>query len=128
MNKIILKNKYKSKIFLILTKHIQNNKRKYIIVYIIFFISFIIGIMYINNLSSETISNLSDHIKNIACSLKESQEIDYLALFKKSIVINIILVIIIWISSSTIIGIPIVFTEIAFKGFSLSYTISSILI
>ena len=110
-----------------MNKIILNNKKYYIIVCLIFLLGFIMGIMFINNSTGEGISQISDYTKSLFTNLKDSQQINYTGILKKSIIINFILVFIIWISSATIIGIPAVYVEVAIKGFSISYTVSSIL-
>ena len=127
MNKIILKSKLKSKIFEVLIGHIQKNKKSYIIICLIFLLGFVMGIMFINNSTGEGISQIGEYTKSLFTNLNEAQQINYTSILKESIIINFILVLVIWIASATIIGIPAVYTEIAFKGFSISYTISSIL-
>ena len=58
-------------------------------------------------------------------NMKEVQNLDYVALLKDSILKNILLVAILWFFGTTVIGIPIVFGIVAFRGFCLGYTISS---
>ena len=59
--------------------------------------------------------------------IKENKSINSVNLLKKTLVNNITLVILLWFVSSTIIGTPIVYAIILFRGFCLGYTISSII-
>ena len=119
--------KEKSRIGIIIYNHIINNKRNYTIATILFFIGLIIGIMFVNNMEEEQFLQIDTYIKTLINNIKNTEKIDYILLLKESIISNSILVIIILIASSTIIGIPIVYITVIIKGFSLGYTISSIL-
>ena len=59
-------------------------------------------------------------------SFSQSEASNNIILLQNNIKDNIILTLIIWFIGSTIIGIPIVFGIIAFRGFCLGYTISII--
>ena len=57
--------------------------------------------------------------------LRNTDNIDNIKLLKTSIGQNIILAISLWFFGTTIIGIPVVFGIIAYRGFCLGYTISA---
>ena len=67
------------------------------------------------------------YIKYLNNNLKNTEKIDYIYLLKQSIISNAIIILIIWIASSTIIGIPVIYAEIIYRGFVLGYTICSVL-
>lgn len=119
--------KGKSRIGIVIYNHIMNNKKNYIIATILFFIGLIVGIMFVNNIKEEQFLQIDTYIKTLINNIKNTEKIDYILLLKESIISNSILVIIILLASSTIIGIPIVYITVIIKGFSLGYTISSIL-
>lgn len=119
--------KRNSKIGNVIYNHIVNNKKNYIIVLLLFIIGLIIGTMYINNMKEDKIIEIDTQIKELVSNIKSIEKIDYITLLKESITSNLILIVIIWIASSTIIGIPIVYITVIFRGFTLGYTISSIL-
>ena len=119
--------KEKSRIGIVIYNHIINNKRNYIIATILFFIGLIVGVMFVNNIKEEQFLQIDTYIKSLINNVKNTEKIDYILLLKESIISNFILVIIVLIASSTIIGIPIVYITVIIKGFSLGYTISSIL-
>lgn len=108
--------------------HIQYNKKQYLLVSIIFLIGLIIGVTFINNIDTSSSENISGYILNFIEALKTDYQIDKINLLKSSIINYLIVAIIIWFMGSTVIGIPIVYLIVAFKGFSLGYTISCILI
>ena len=115
-------------IFKTIKNHIQYNKKQYAIVAIIFLIGLIIGVSFINNIDSSSNENTSKYILNFIEALKTNYQIDKINLLKSSIINYLIVAIIIWFMGSTVVGIPIVYLIVAFKGFSLGYTISCILI
>lgn len=126
MNKILHRNR-KSKLGIIINNHIINHKKEYLIVIILFLIGLVIGIMFVNNLNETQYSEIDSYIKEIVNNLKAIEKINYADLLKESIITNLIVILIIWIASSTIIGIPIVYGNLIFRGFVLGYTLSSII-
>lgn len=120
------KNK-KSKLGMILYNHINNNKREYLIITILFFIGLIAGVFYINHLQENNIEEINNYLSTLFTNIQEYENINWFDLLKKSLISNIIVVLILWFGASTIIGIPIVYGSIAIKGFSIGYTVSSIM-
>lgn len=111
-----------------LFNHISNNIREYIIVTIIFLIGIVVGVIIVNNSSSMQKEELNTYIGNFVNSIKDTQyTIDKSALLKETIKSNLFLVFLLWFMGSTVIGVPIVYAIIAYKGFSLSYTISALI-
>lgn len=126
MNKILHRNR-ESKFGIIINNHIINHKKEYLIVIILFLIGLVIGIMFVNNLNETQYSEIDSYIKEIVNNLKAIEKINYADLLKESIIANLIVILVIWIASSTIIGIPIVYGNLIFRGFVLGYTLSSII-
>ena len=126
MSKILHRNR-KSKLGIIINNHIINHKKEYLIVIILFLIGLVIGIMFVNNLIETQYSEIDTYIKKIVNNLKAIEKINYTDLLKESIITNLIVILVIWIASSTIIGIPIVYGNLIFRGFVLGYTLSSII-
>lgn len=106
-------------------EHILNNKKEYIIVSLIFVIGIFLGVMLINNTKDAEYDNLKNYIVDFMNKFKDTQELDNLSLLKKSILNNVILAVLIWFFGTTVIGIPIVFGIVLYRGFCLGYTISS---
>lgn len=111
----------------VLYNHITNNKRGYFIVSILFFIGIIVGVLFINNISDTKIEEINNYLNNMVDNIKSYEKINYGTILKKSIFSNLAIIIILWFGASTIIGIPIVYGSIVIKGFSIGYTISSII-
>lgn len=117
----------KSKFGTVLYNHIVNNKRGYLIVTILFFIGLIIGVFFINNAKTTQIDEINNYLNEIVNNVKLYENIDYGNLLKESLTSNFIIIILLWFGASTIVGIPVVYGTIVVKGFSMGYTISSII-
>lgn len=112
----------------VILNHIKNNQKYYLTISIVFLIGLIIGVTYINQINTEAKEQTSQYITKFIDSIKVDHQIDKAQLLRSSIIEHIILAIIIWIMGFTIIGIPIVYIIIGIRGFSLGYTISTIII
>ena len=117
-----------SKLKEIIISHIENNLREYLIVSLIFLIGIIIGVIFINNVSENQISEITNYISSFTQDLKENKDINTLLLLKDSIKKNALLAVFLWFMGSTVIGISIVYLAVCFRGFCLGYTISSIIL
>lgn len=118
--------KKQSKIINTLIEFIKNNIKEYIIITLIFLIGIFLGVMFVNNLGEEQKLEIISYINTYVEAFEQSDSSGNITLLQNNIKDNIILTLIIWFIGSTIIGIPIVFGVIAFRGFCLGYTISSI--
>lgn len=116
-----------SKIKEIVFSHIENNLREYIVFTVIFLIGIVIGVIFINNVSENQGLEITNYITSFVSSLKENNEINNFVLLKDSIKKNVELATILWFMGSTVIGISIVYLIVAFRGFCLGYTISSMI-
>jgi len=119
--------KRKSKVGTIIYNHIINNKREYLTVTILFFIGLIISVMFVNNLNEEILTEINAYFNNLINDIKNYENIDLLKILKEAIIYNFTITLLLWFGASTIIGIPIVYGTIIIKGFSIGYTISSML-
>ena len=118
--------KNKQKIFFqTIKEHILNNKKEYIIVSILFIIGIFLGVFFINNVNQESKTQITEYLNQFIEQLRNTDNIDNIKLLKTSIGQNIILAISLWFFGTTIIGIPVVFGIIAYRGFCLGYTISA---
>lgn len=111
----------------IIEKHIYHNLKQYSIVSIIFLIGIIVGVFFINHAELGIKQQIGNEITTFLECLKTDYQIDDMKLLKNVIGNHIILTLIMWFMGCMVIGIPIVYGVIAFRGFSLGYTISSIL-
>lgn len=127
MNRRYRKKRKDSKVREIVTKHIENNIKNYVIISIIFLIGVVIGVIFINNNSENQYNETTSYIQSLLQDLKENHNIDNALMLKDSIEKNIVLVVTLWFMGSTVIGISVVYFIIGFRGFCLSYTISSII-
>ena len=109
----------------IILNHINSNIKEYLSVSLIFLIGIVLGVIFINNVNETQETEISSYISNFISSLKENSTIDKAGLVKKSLINNITLGVLLWFVGSTVIGIPIVYGTILFRGFCLGYTISS---
>ena len=109
----------------VIKNYIRNNYKEYILVGLLFLIGIFIGVMIINNCKEAQITEISTYISNFIAKFKGIENINTTDLIIKSIKNNIILAMIIWLAGTTVIGIPIVFISIIFRGIVLGYTISS---
>lgn len=114
-----------SKIKNIILSYIKNNLKEYTIITIIFLIGLIFGIIFINNAGQTQIDEITSYINDFVNSLKNNIEIDKAGLLKDTLISNFVLALGLWFVGSTVIGIPIVYGIIAYRGFCLGYTISS---
>ena len=116
----------RSRIVNILIEFIKNNIKEYMIITLTFLIGIFLGVMFVNNLEEEQKVEIISYVNTYMESFEKSEQASNIKLLQNNIKDNIILTLIIWFIGSTIIGIPIVFGIIAFRGFCLGYTISSI--
>ena len=110
----------------VIQENIAKNIKIYTILVIIFMLGLIIGIIVVNNAQNAQKAEINDYINTFINDLKNGAKIDYFKLLKTSFGNNFFTVLILWFMSSTVIGIPIVYGEIGYKGFCLGYTISSV--
>lgn len=105
---------------------LKNNSKEYLLVIIIFIIGIFIGVMLVNNTSAENQQIIENYILNFIEKFKLIANLDKLNLLTTSIKDNIILAIALWIAGTTIIGMPIVFGIILFRGFCFGYTVAAV--
>lgn len=111
-----------------LLNYINNNKREYMLVILLFIIGIIIGIIFINKSTTIQEEEITTYINEFVVKIKDNQPIDRVALLKEKVISNLILVLTMWFVGSTVVGIPIVYAILLYKGFCLGYTISSIML
>lgn len=116
-----------SKIGSVLFNYINNNKREYLIVIILFFIGLIIGVLFVNNLNDTRVTEVNNYLSDLCNNIIEKNNINLFDILKKSIKSNILIIFLLWFGASTIIGIPIVYGINVIKGFSIGCTISCLL-
>ena len=106
-------------------EHVANNKKEYVIVSILFVIGIFLGVFFINNVGQEPKTLITEYLNQFIEKLKSTENLDLIELLKTSIGQNIMLAIGLWFFGTTIIGIPVVFGIVAYRGFCLGYTIAA---
>ena len=119
--------KRKSNVKDLILNHIYENIKAYLIIIIIFIIGIVAGIIFINNTNETQSTEIQSYITSFIDSLKQDYHIDKMELLKKSLWDNFILILTMWFIGSTVIGIPIIFGIVVFRGFCIGYTVSSII-
>lgn len=107
--------------------HVANNKKEYILVTLIFLVGIFLGVMFINNSKETQMSEISSYFNNFIEKLKNTEKLETMAILKTTLLENVILAVTLWFFGTTVIGIPIVFGIIMYRGFCLGYTISTII-
>ena len=107
--------------------HINNNAKEYVLISLLFIIGIFLGVLFVNNMQETTRAEVSSYMNNFIEKFKNTENIDKIALVKTSIFQNLILAITIWFFGTTVIGIPVVFGMIIYRGFCLGYTIAVII-
>ena len=125
-NKRRLYNRKQNKFFSAIENHVNQNIKEYAVSVLIFLIGITIGVMLVNSSSEENKSNITGYINQFVESIKSGDyTIDGKKLLIKSILSNLKLALIIWVAGSTIIGIPIIYTSLGYKGLCVGYSISA---
>ncbi len=96
-------NRKKSKIKALVTSHLSNNKREYIIMLILLVIGILLGVLFINKVQEDQFKNISNYISNFVEKLKTIENINFMNLLKNSLFQNLGLAIILWFFGTTVI-------------------------
>ncbi len=115
--------KKKNEILIAIKENIISNLKSYVIIIIIFTAGIFFGVMFINQTNSK--EEINQYINTYIDETKTIQNGDYFLELRQDLRDNIILVFLLWFAGTTIIGLPIVFGIIIFRGFSLGITIAS---
>ena len=119
-----MREKKQLRVLKIIKEHVINNKKEYVIIFLIFVIGIFSGVFFINHLQETPKTEITNYLNQFIEKFKGLESINSVELLKNSIIQNIGLAIIIWFFGTTVIGIPIVFAIILYRGFCLGYTIS----
>ena len=121
--KRLIKLDIKRKIYI----HISKNIIEYTIITILFLIGIVLGTVYIRNIDITQQNEICNYINNFDTSINNGAKINFSDLLKISIRNNLLTVILLGIAGLTVIGMPLLYVIIILKGFSIGYTISSII-
>ncbi len=119
-----MKDKKEIKLLKVIKEHVINNKKEYAILFLIFIIGIFSGVFFINHIQEQARTEITNYLNQFIEKFKSLENIDHIELFKNSVIQNGILAITIWFFGTTVIGIPVVFGIILYRGFCLGYTIS----
>ena len=122
-----MKRNKRLKILEIISNHIMNNKKEYILVTLIFLVGIFLGVMFINNAQESQMTEITSYLNSFTEKLKNTEKLETFSILKTTIFQNIILALTLWFFGITVIGIPIVFGIILYRGFCLGYTVSAII-
>ena len=106
-------------------EHVVNNRKEYTIIVLLFIIGIFLGVFFVNNMQESSKEEIQSYINNFIEKMRNLQNIDNMSLLKNSITQNIVFAVLIWFFGTTVIGLPIVFGLILYRGFCLGYTVSS---
>ena len=109
----------------IIINNILKNKRKYILLLLIFIIGIVLGVFFINNSDENQKKEINEYITNFVTTLKENNSIDKKELVKASLKGNIVMGIALWFIGSTVIGLQLIYFFDLYKGLCIGYTMSS---
>ena len=111
----------------IILNYIKENIKTYLILLIIFFIGLILGVIFVDNTSEPQANQISSYINNFINSIKENYQISTKDLLKETVINNVSIAVILWFLGSTVIGFPLIYVVICYKGYCIGYTISSVI-
>ncbi len=108
-----------------LKKHVVENYKKYAVIMVFFILGTFLGVFFINQAKTEQKAEIQEYLNNFITELKNTENINQGEILQASLYDKLWLTISIWFFGTTIIGIPIVFGLVTYRGFCLGYTISS---
>ena len=126
MNFFMNKNRISVRFKKSIEEYIKNNFNNYILVILFLIIGVFAGIVVINNFSDEKKGIINNYMISFFDKFNNINGFDQSKLLLYAILNDCIITIILFISGTTILGMPIVLGVILYRGFCLSYTISSI--
>lgn len=109
----------------LLEQHIVNNGREYFIVLLMFIIGIFAGVLFVNNMQNDQNMQVTSYLSNFIEKFKGIENLNSAEILKNSILQNVMLVCILWFFGTTVIGLPVVFGIVLYRGFCLGYTISA---
>ncbi len=122
------KNKIGTKAKSVIFNHISDNIKEYTMVVLLFIIGIVIGVIFVNNSTNQQKEEINSYVTNFVNDLKNTENtVDRSALLKDTIKSNVLLAFLLWFMGCTVVGVPIVYAIIAYRGFALSYTVSALM-
>ena len=84
-------------------------------------------LLLINNVKDEGKKEIITYVNTFISNIKQGNSIDKFNIVKTDIKKDVLIGLILWIAGSTVVGIPIVYGIIGYRGFCFGYTIAAIL-
>lgn len=109
----------------VIKEHIINNRKEYIVVILLFIIGIFLGVLFVNHVEEPQKTEITNYLSTFVEKMKNTDKIDKMELLKSSMGQNIVLAIVLWFFGTTVIGIPVVFGIVVYRGFCLGYTIAT---
>lgn len=106
--------------------YINENIKIYAIVTLMFLIGWVIGIIFVNNSQEIQQEQINGYINTFIQGIKSDAEISKPEILKNSILSNLGITVLLWFLGSTVIGMPLIYIVILYKGYSIGCTISAI--
>ena len=106
---------------------IQMNSKLYILLILLFFIGLSIGIIVMNHTNEESKLQIQTYINQMIENLKSDKEINEYQLMLSAVTINVGTILLFFLLGTTIIGMPLIYLLMVYKGYSLGYTISALI-
>ena len=83
--------------------------------------------MFINNVDNAEGQEIGTYINEFVNKSKNEAEVNYTGIFMNSVKNNVFLALCLWFAGLTVVGIFVVYALICFRGFTLGYSISSVI-
>lgn len=113
------------RLIFLLKNYYRINKKYFVFITIIFFIAIMSGSIFTLTLNDTDTNIVSEFFSNY---LENINKINYISSFVNSLISNIFVVMIIWLLSYSIIGLPIIILIFFYKSFIIGFSISGIII
>ena len=118
-----MKRNKRVKILEIIKEHIFNNKKEYLLIKAMLVIA-VLGVLFVNHVQEAQKLEITTYLSTFMDKMKNTENLNHMELLKNSMGQNIMLAIILWFFGTTVIGLPVVFGLVLYRGFCLGYTIA----
>ena len=118
------KNKQHMNLLEMIKKHIVHNKKEYMVVALLFIAGIFLGVLFVNHIQESQKLEITSNFGAFVENMKNTDSLNYMDLLKTSIQQNGLLAIVLWFFGTTVIGLPVVFGVVLYRGFCLGYTIA----